>query len=139
MAVEPVEQVGVIAWRKAPELQVLLIRRIPDGPWGIPKGGIEDHGNDHQEAVRRESMEEAGAIGEVHKEFVGEYDYRRGSRDYRVRVLLMEVTELRSRYEEQGYREREWFSVEEAVEALERDALRALVRNLPRRVESAKK
>lgn len=131
---EPVEQVGVIAWRKAPKLQILLIRRMPDGPWGIPKGGIEDHGNDHHEAARRECAEEAGAIGEVSEKFVGEYDYRRGSRDYRVRVLLMEVTKLRAQYEEQDFREREWFSVEEAVEALERDALRSLVRELPRHV-----
>jgi len=132
--VKPVEQVGVIAWRKAPELQILLIRRMPDGPWGIPKGGIEDHGNDYREAARGECVEEAGAIGEVSDEFVGEYDYRRGSRDYRVRVLLMQVTELRPRYEEQDFREREWFSVEEAAEVLERDALRGLVRELPRHV-----
>src|SRR5262245_62369822 len=120
MATEPVAQVGVIAWKKSPELQVLLIRRIPDGDWGIPKGGIDDHGNDYYEAARRECVEEAGAIGEVGKDFVGEYDYRRGSRDYRVRVLLMEVSEMRSRYEEQGYREREGVSVEEVVEVLAR-------------------
>ena len=131
---DPVEQVGVIAWRKAPDLQVLLIRRIPDGPWGIPKGGIEDHGNDHHEAARRECIEEAGAIGEVGEDFVGEYGYRRSSRDYRVRVLLMEVTKLRPRYEEQGFREREWFSVGEALEALETQALRSLVGDLPRHV-----
>jgi 8-oxo-dGTP pyrophosphatase MutT (NUDIX family) len=131
---DPIEQVGVIAWRKAPDLQVLLIRRIPDGSWGIPKGGIDDHGNDHHEAARRECIEEAGAVGEVSEAFVGEYDYRRGAREYRVRVLLMRVTELRPRYPEQSVRVREWFSVDEAVEALENRTLRSLVRDLPRHV-----
>jgi hypothetical protein len=135
---EPVEQVGVIAWKKSPDLRVLLIRRIPDGPWGIPKGGIEDHGNDHHEAARQECIEEAGAVGEVGTTFVGEYDYRRGSRDYRVRVLLMQVTELQPEYLEDHFRERRWFPVEDAAGALHNDTLRELVRELPQQLGSRK-
>jgi 8-oxo-dGTP pyrophosphatase MutT (NUDIX family) len=126
-----VEQVAVIPWQAVPALRVLLIRWIPDGPWGVPKGGIADQGNDHREAARRECLEEAGAIGQL-GDFVGEFDYLRSGRKHHVRVLTMKVTELRERYRERGVRERAWFAVSEAAAVLEREPLRWLVSDLPR-------
>jgi hypothetical protein len=128
----PVDQVAVIPWQRTPALRVLLIRWIPGGDWGVPKGGIADHGNDYREAARRECMEEAGVVGTLGGDFIGEFSYRRGDREHRVRVLLMEVTELRDRYLERQQRERKWFSVEEAAGVLGREPLRWLVGEVPR-------
>jgi len=127
-----VQQVAVIPFQKNPALQVLLIRKLPDGSWGVPKGGIADHGNDFREAARLECLEEAGADGRLGPDFVGDFSYWRADQEYHVRVLLMEVTGLRDRYRERGYRERRWVSISEAVRILGREPLRRLVGELPR-------
>lgn len=127
-----VQQVAVIPFQKNPSLHVLLIRKLPDGSWGVPKGGIADHGNDFREAARLECLEEAGADGLLGPDFVGEFSYWRADQEYHVRVLLMEVTALRNRYLEQGYRERRWFPIHEAASVLGREPLRWLVVELPR-------
>ena len=127
-----VQQVAVIPFQKNPSLHVLLIRKLPDGSWGVPKGGIADHGNDFREAARLECLEEAGADGRLGPDFVGEFSYRRADQEYHVRVLLMEVTGLRDRYRELGHRERRWFPINEAASVLGREPLRWLVVELPR-------
>lgn len=127
-----VQQVAVIPFQKNPSLHVLLIRKLPDGSWGVPKGGIADHGNDFHEAARLECLEEAGADGRLGPDFVGEFSYRRADKEYHVHVLLMEVTGLRDQYLELGYRERRWFSINEAASVLGREPLRWLVVELPR-------
>ena len=132
-----VQQVAVIPFQRSPALHVLLIRKLPDGRWGVPKGGIADHGNDFLEAARLECLEEAGADGRLGPDFVGEFSYRRADTEYHVRVLLMEVTGLRDRYRERGFRERRWFSIHEAAHVLGREPLRWLVVELPRWVASA--
>ena len=101
-----VQQVAVIPFQRSPALHVLLIRKLPNGSWGVPKGGIADHGNDIREAARLECLEKAGADGRLGPDFVGEFSYRRVDKEYHVRVLLMEVTGLRDQYLELGYRER---------------------------------
>jgi 8-oxo-dGTP pyrophosphatase MutT (NUDIX family) len=127
-----VQQVAVIPFQRSPVLNVLLIRKLPNGSWGVPKGGIADHGNDIREAARLECLEEAGADGRLGADFVGEFSYRRADKEYHVRVLLMEVTGLRDQYLELGYRERRWFSINEAASVLGREPLRWLVVELPR-------
>jgi 8-oxo-dGTP pyrophosphatase MutT (NUDIX family) len=127
-----VPQVAVIPFQREPMVRVLLIRKLPSGDWGVPKGAIADHEHDHRQAARLECLEEAGADGLLWPEFVGEFAYRRGDREYRVSVLLMEVTGLRERYREMGHRERQWFSIDEAVNVLGRVPLRWLVSELPR-------
>src|SRR5258708_30764223 len=101
-----VQQVAVIPFQKSPALHVLLIRKLPAGSWGVPKGGIADHGNDFREAARMECLEEAGADGRLSPDFVGEFDYWRADTEYHVRVLLMEVTRLRDRNPERELPER---------------------------------
>jgi 8-oxo-dGTP pyrophosphatase MutT (NUDIX family) len=125
-----VQQVAVIPYQKSPALQVLLIRKLPDGEWGIPKGGILDHGNDYHEAGRMECLEEAGADGSLGSAFVGEFSYQRADKHFDVRVFLMEVTGLRDRYREIKQRERKWFLIEEAIDMLGREPLRWIVREL---------
>lgn len=134
-----VQQVAVIPFQRSPTLHVLLIRKLPDGSWGVPKGGIADHGNDFREAARLECLEEAGADGLLGPDFVGEFSYWRADKEYHVRVLLMEVTGLRDQYLELGYRERRWFSIHEAANVLGREPLRWLVIELPRWVAEDKR
>ena len=127
-----VQQVAVIPFQRSPTLNVLWIRKLSEGSWGVPKGGIADHGNDFREAARLECLEEAGADGRLGTDFVGEFRYRRADQEYHVRVLLMGVTGLRYQYREMGYRERKWFPIHEAASVLRREPLRWLVVELPR-------
>ncbi len=131
-----IKQVAVLPWKRGASLEVLLIRKVPGGDWGVPKGGIAEHGNDYREAARQECLEEAGAEGRLGRSFVGEFTYRRAAQRYHVRVLCMEVSALRDSYDELGRRERSWFPVNEAVEKLGREALRELVAELPRFVQA---
>ena len=130
-----VHQVAVIPWRNSATLQVLLIRKRPNGGWGIPKGGIEDHGNDYREAARLECLEEAGAEGKLGLNFVGEFFYERADKEFQVKVILMKVTGLRDRYRELGLRERKWFSIDDAMKNLEREPVRWLVSELSRWID----
>jgi predicted NUDIX family NTP pyrophosphohydrolase len=57
---------GVLIYRRAPELEVLLVHpggpywmRRDRGAWQIPKGGIEE-GEDPEATARREAAEELG-------------------------------------------------------------------------------
>jgi 8-oxo-dGTP pyrophosphatase MutT (NUDIX family) len=100
------------------EVEVCLIRRRNSGKWGIPKGYIEQKGS--RQAALNEAGEEAGLLGRVVGESIGAYDYRKGITTLRVLVFVMEVREERTAWQEMGWRERRWCSLEEAGVLLKR-------------------
>jgi predicted NUDIX family NTP pyrophosphohydrolase len=66
---------GILAFKKDPELQVLLVhpggpfyRNKDAGSWTIPKGEIDEH-EDHLEAAKREFFEETGIM--LNGQFMG--------------------------------------------------------------------
>ena len=114
----PTAQVAVIAVRKSDrEVEVCLIRRKDAKTWGIPKGFI-DPGDSPEQAALNEAVEEAGLRGEILGDAVGVYDYEKRDAELTVAVYLMKVVKEHKEWREMKFRERKWFSLEEAAEVL---------------------
>ena len=112
---------------------ILLITSRGTGRWVLPKGWVEASDPDPAEAAAREALEEAGVIGEIYKTGMGTYTYFK-SLDGGANVLcsvsvypLQVKRELKS-FKEAGQRILEWFSVEDAADAVKEPELAALIR-----------
>ncbi|HUR87284.1 MAG TPA: NUDIX domain-containing protein [Solirubrobacteraceae bacterium] len=93
--------------RAAGSVEFLLVRTSNGERWTFPKGGRES-GETLAEAATREAIEEAGAVGRIGPEPIGEYLYRGA----RVVAFLLEV-ECTQRPAEAA-RGPQWFALEEA-------------------------
>ena len=112
-------QSGVIPYRiKNGKLQILLITSRRKQRWIIPKGIIED-GLMPQESAAKEALEEAGVIGIVENESIGKYKYKKWGGKVKVKVYLMVVNSLLDSWDEVEYRERKWYSFNEARDLIE--------------------
>lgn len=126
----PVIQAGAVPYRISASggVQVLLITNN-SGRWIVPKGGI-DSGNSPADQAAIEAFEEAGVIEAELGGEIGFYEYERGGRLYRVRLFAMLVRELAPDWDESHRREREWVALEEAIERVNFDGLRAAMMNV---------
>lgn len=109
------------------QLQVCLItaRRNPN-KWIVPKGVIEA-GDSPGETALKEAREEAGLLGRLLPEPLGEYRYKKLGRRLSVRVFAMEVQQSQERWAERKRRLRCWVAPEQALEMLSTSKLKALV------------
>src|SRR5580704_18731383 len=93
----PIPQACTIPFRLAvPEPEFCLITSMARRRWGFPKGIIEP-GETLAEAALKESWEEAGLIGELLGEPLGQYGYAKWGTTLEVTVLLMRVGEAHDR------------------------------------------
>lgn len=114
-------------------VRILLITSRESGRWVIPKGnpvgGLTSH-----TAAAVEARDEAGVVGLVCPTALGSYRYRKRRRNGSSLMIDVDVfplavnTELHS-WKEQAERERRWFSLVEAAEAVEEEDLRDLIRS----------
>ncbi len=93
--------------RAAGGLEFLLVRTSNGERWTFPKGG-RDPGEALVEAAAREAIEEAGAIGRIDPDPIGEYLYRGEN----VVAYLLEVE--REQRPAEGARRPTWFGFEAA-------------------------
>jgi predicted phosphate transport protein (TIGR00153 family) len=114
-------------------ISILLITSRATRRWVIPKGnpvpGLAPHAS-----AAREAEEEAGVMGAACPTPIGSYRYRkrRGSGASvmtDVDVFPFAVTEELDSWREQHERERRWFSLAGAAQAVDEDDLRALIRS----------
>jgi 8-oxo-dGTP pyrophosphatase MutT (NUDIX family) len=98
---------------------VCLIRRKRSEKWSIPKGYIE-RGQSQTQAALAEAHEEAGLDGRLTENAIGSYEYDKGPARLTVAVYVMEVIEERTIWPEMRWRERRWYSIEEADALLRR-------------------
>jgi 8-oxo-dGTP pyrophosphatase MutT (NUDIX family) len=121
----PVIQAGAVPYRVTASggIDVLLITNN-SGRWIVPKGGI-DAGQTAADQAAIEAFEEAGVVEAVIGGEIGFYEYERGGRLHRVRLFAMLVRELAPDWDESHRREREWVALEEAIERVNFDGLRA--------------
>ena len=103
--------------------------------WVVPKGQI-DPGHTAREAASIEAWEEAGWLGLLDDEPIGNYTYRKDGRDRCVLVFVMTVTDEKDHWPESAFRCREWLTVEDAVARIEEPGLQEIVRSLPLAVTS---
>jgi 8-oxo-dGTP pyrophosphatase MutT (NUDIX family) len=95
--------------------------------WVFPKGLI-DPGHTPAEAALIEAWEEAGVVGTLDPDPVGNYVYEKMDAPHHVIVFRMVVVEARDVWPERGFREREWITVTEALDRVDEPGLRELLR-----------
>jgi 8-oxo-dGTP pyrophosphatase MutT (NUDIX family) len=130
-ASRPAVQYGALPFRRGPSLEVMLITSRESRRWVIPKGWPMKGKKPHA-AAAREALEEAGVSGKIGKAPLGAYPYikRLGNGaplKVRVRVFPLEVMRERAAWPEMSQRERCWFSLEEAAEAVQEPELNAMI------------
>jgi 8-oxo-dGTP pyrophosphatase MutT (NUDIX family) len=129
-------QVGALPVRRGEDggLLVLLVTSRETRRWVIPKGWPWPDQEDHVTAAG-EAREEAGVIGVPFLERLGSYSYIKRQSDrgapVRVVVYVLEVTEELANWPEQHQRQRAWFSVPDAAQAVQESELSALISQLP--------
>lgn len=114
-------------------VRVLLVTSRGTGRWVIPKGNVASGLAPH-DAAANEAAEEAGVIGAACPTPIGSYRYRKrrgngASLMADVEVFPLAVTTELSKWKEQHQRERRWFSLAEAADAVEEPDLRDLIRS----------
>lgn len=123
-----------VHWDKQGKLRVLMVTSRDTGRWVMPKGWLMD-GKKPWHAARIEALEEAGAVGFVSEEALGQYHYKKrlgGGKSVRCRVTVypMVVDRLKNRWKERNERTRHWFSARKAAKLVEEEELTALLQGL---------
>ncbi len=125
------QQVAALCWRRAPDLQVLLVTSLRTRRWILPKGWPEANLT-LAEAAAREALEEAGVSGVICAEPMGHYHYLKEKAGQalpcKVEIFCLHVTEQRSSWPEKDQREIVWMPVEQAARLAEK-GLRPLLLN----------
>jgi 8-oxo-dGTP pyrophosphatase MutT (NUDIX family) len=96
----------------------------------IPKGIVEPSMSPQESAIK-EAFEEAGIRGHAAQTAIGVYAYQKWGGTCRVEVFPFEVTAELQDWPESEFRTREWMSLEDAVNRVREEALKALLRQLP--------
>ena len=114
-------------------IRILLITSRETKRWVIPKGNVSSGAVLHR-AAAAEAEEEAGVIGAVCPTPLGSYRYRKRRKNgaslmVDVEVFPLAVSRELGMWKESHERERRWFSLQDAADAVEEDDLRDLIRS----------
>jgi uncharacterized protein Yka (UPF0111/DUF47 family)/8-oxo-dGTP pyrophosphatase MutT (NUDIX family) len=134
----PIRQIAALPYRPDSgaidsPVRILLVTSRDSGRWVIPKGnpaaGVAAHS-----AAAIEAEEEAGVTGLVCPTALGSYRYRKrrangASLMFDVDVFPLAVSTEFSVWKEQSQRERRWFSLAEAADAVDEPDLKNLIRS----------
>ena len=113
-------------------LRVLMVSSRDTGRWVMPKGWLMNNRKPWDSAAI-EALEEAGALGEIASEPIGEYRYfkrigKKNGVDCLVTVYPMIVAKLKRNWKERHERKRRWFSLRKAAKLVdERDLAQLLL------------
>ncbi|ACK69437.1 NUDIX hydrolase [Gloeothece citriformis PCC 7424] len=130
-----IEQSAVIPYQiRDGELEILLITTRKKKRWIIPKGIVEPNMTPHASAAQ-EAFEEAGVIGEVFPEVLGSYTYQKFGGTCRVKIFLLRVDLLQPCWLEDQERDRQWFSLSQAIEQVQKAELKQILQDLPNRFQ----
>lgn len=134
-------QTGALPWRlsKLRRPEVLLVTGRRSGRWIIPKGWPMA-GRSLADAAAREAFEEAGISGTVDPRPLGSFHHAKrgffGTTDIEILVHSLSVEKELSDWPERGERDRQWFPLKKALEAVDSDELRALILSLGKQLEA---
>jgi 8-oxo-dGTP pyrophosphatase MutT (NUDIX family) len=95
--------------------------------WVFPKGQI-DPGHTPAETSLLEAWEEAGVVGSLDAEPLGNYVYEKMGCQHHVLVFRMRVIEVRDLWPERDFRSRAWLTIDEALNRIDEPGLRDLLR-----------
>ncbi|KZL20211.1 NUDIX domain protein [Pseudovibrio axinellae] len=133
--VEPKRQYAALPFKKNKKgkLQILLITSRETKRWVLPKGWpMKDLSGG--ETAEQEAFEEAGIRGKLIAQVAGVYHYpklrvTKQPIPCSVKVYPLEVKEMLDEWPEHDERTRQWFSVGNAVLAVDEPELKALLAN----------
>ena len=124
------QQSGVIAYRIIDgKVEILLITTRNRQGWVIPKGGLCKGMSPHDSAAK-EAWEEAGVIGRVTTENLGNYKYRKRGNTYQVKLFLLPVETVLEDWPEATSRERKWLEINQAAELVKEISLKRIIESL---------
>ena len=129
-----IRQYGALPYRIDKKgLQILLVTSRDTGRWVVPKGNPMRFRKAHQ-AAAQEAFEEAGVEGEIAETAIGSFRYRKRRRlladtDAEVRVFPLRVEKQLDEWPEAHQRRRQWFTREEAAQAVAEPDLQQLIRD----------
>lgn len=129
----PKAQYAALPYREDDGLQVLLITTRRTRRWIVPKGWPME-GRTPWESAAQEAVEEAGVEGVIAQNPIGSYVYDKRRKDGQVAPCSLEVFPLRvtrhlEDWPEKGEREVRWFPIAEAIENVEEQGLKDILRN----------
>jgi 8-oxo-dGTP pyrophosphatase MutT (NUDIX family) len=129
-----IEQSGVIPARRSDTgVEILLITSSTTRRWGIPKGYLEP-GMTPIESAINEAFEEAGVRGIIVGEALGYFFVEKSGHNFRIEVFLLEVAEIFEHWEEEDFRDRQWYSPTDALDRIESNELKRLVEDAVERL-----
>jgi 8-oxo-dGTP pyrophosphatase MutT (NUDIX family) len=111
------------------QIEILLVTSIKKKKWIIPKGYVE-YGLTPFESAKKEAFEEAGVTGSNETEELGEFFSGTNENKKLVKVFLMRVLEQTDNYPEKNLRQRKWFSIDEAIQSVEIEAIKEILMSL---------
>ncbi len=131
-----------VRWDKSGKLRVLMVTSRDTGRWVMPKGWEMD-GKKPWHAAEIEALEEAGAVGFISEQSVGQYHYKKRLENgdkvrCRVTVYPMVVEKLKKRWKERRERKRHWFSPRKAAKLVDEKELSQILKILANDPESVK-
>jgi uncharacterized protein len=111
----------------------MLVTSRGTGRWVLPKGNLINGLTPHASAAQ-EALEEAGIVGATCPTPIGSYRYRKTLRSgaslmIEVDVFPISVTDELEEWQEKHQRERRWFSLSDAANAVDEPDLRTLIRS----------
>lgn len=114
-------------------VSVLLVTSMETRRWVLPKGNLVKGLSAHASAAH-EAEEEAGVLGAACPTSIGSYRYRKrrnngASLMVDVDVFPIAVTNELDEWKEQDRRERRWFSLVDAANAVDEPELKGIIRN----------
>jgi 8-oxo-dGTP pyrophosphatase MutT (NUDIX family) len=112
---------------KNEQIEILLITSLKNRKWIFPKGLVENSLSPQQSALK-EAFEEAGIEGSVLDMLLGEYDYYKWDGICHVEVFPLLVTRIYDTWPESEQRDRQWFSLQNAITLVEKEELRIMLR-----------
>lgn len=129
-------QVAALCYTQVgPRKKVLLITSRDTKRWIVPKGWPID-GLNAPQAAMQEAWEEAGVrTGDIDETPLGQFDYDKrmdtgGVSPVETLVFAVEVDKLEETYPESDERERRWVTPDEAIEMVEEDGLKDILRQM---------
>jgi len=130
-------QSGVIPYKlKNNDYYIMLITSRKNHKWIIPKGIIEqDHTS--QQSAEKEALEEAGISGNIFQKKIGKYYNKKWGGICEIEVFAMKVKMEYDKWDE-DYRERAWFTLNDALMSIKNEKLRKLIGSLPEFLKSNK-
>ncbi len=124
-------QSGVIPYReKNSTFELLIITSRNGRKWIFPKGIIASDLTS-EESAAKEAYEEAGVEGEVFPKSIGAYTYTKWGDKCRVELYTMRVQKTLKKWPESNFRERKWVSYNAALNLVQPNALRKILKKFP--------